>query len=69
MYIIQKVWLQLNFFEPFFPIPYQQGSYLFTTYRPVEQLKQLFIQSQGFDSDSVRAFFKLYKVSREVVYW
>lgn len=38
-----------------------QGSYLFTTYRPVEQLKQLFIQSQGFDSDSVRAFFKLYK--------
>lgn len=38
-----------------------QGSYLFTTYRPVEQLRQLLIQSQGFDSDSVHAFFKLYK--------
>lgn len=38
-----------------------QGSYLFTTYRPVEQLQQLLIQSQGFDSDSVHAFFKCYK--------
>ncbi|PFX30165.1 Nuclear pore complex protein Nup155 [Stylophora pistillata] len=27
----------------------------------VEQLRQLLIQSQGFDSDSVHAFFKLYK--------
>ena len=41
----------------------QQGSYLFTMYRPVEQLQQLLIQSQGFDSDSVHAFFKCYKVS------
>ena len=49
-------------------ISYQQGSYLFTTYRPVEQLQQLFIQSRGFDSDSVRAFFKLYKVSKKAIY-
>ncbi|KAM7443523.1 hypothetical protein ABFA07_007737 [Porites harrisoni] len=38
-----------------------QGSYLFTTYRPVEQLCQLLLHSQGFDSDAVQAFFKLHK--------
>ena len=43
---------------------YQQGSYLFTTYRPVEQLCQLLLHSQGFDSDAVQAFFKLHKVKK-----
>lgn len=38
-----------------------QGSYLFTTYRPVEQLRQLLLLSQGFDSDAVQSFFKLHK--------
>lgn len=38
-----------------------QGSYLFTTYRPVEQLRQLLLHSQGFDSEAVQAFFKLHK--------
>lgn len=38
-----------------------QGSYLFTTYRPVEQLRRLLLQSQGFDSEAVQAFFKLHK--------
>jgi len=55
----------LSFFLCLFICPYQQGSYLFTTYRPVEQLQQLLLQSQGYDSESVRAFFKLYKVSKK----
>lgn len=41
---------------------YQQGSYLFTTYRPVEQLRQLLLASQGFDSEAIQAFFRLRKV-------
>ena len=44
---------------------YPQGSYLFTTYRPVEQLRQLLLLSQGFDSDAVQSFFKLHKVREE----
>ncbi|XP_015777297.1 PREDICTED: nuclear pore complex protein Nup155-like [Acropora digitifera] len=38
-----------------------QGSYLFTTYRPVEQLRQLLLHSQGYDSEAVQAFFKLHR--------
>jgi len=38
-----------------------QGSYLFTTYRPVEQLRQLLLASQGFDSEAIQAFFRLHK--------
>ena len=41
---------------------FQQGSYLFTTYRPVEQLRQLLLHSQGYDSEAVQAFFKLHRV-------
>lgn len=33
-----------------------------SSYRPVEQLQQLLIVSQGFDSEAVQAFFKLHKV-------
>ena len=68
MSMFRRFGCDLTVFSFFMFIYYQQGSYLFTTYRPVEQLKQLFIQSQGFDSESVRAFFKLYKVSKKVVY-
>ncbi|XP_031566645.1 nuclear pore complex protein Nup155-like [Actinia tenebrosa] len=38
-----------------------KGSYLMSSYRPVEQLQQLLISSQGFDSEAVQAFFKLHK--------
>lgn len=34
-----------------------------SSYRPVEQLQQLLIVSQGFDSEAVQAFFKLHKVN------
>lgn len=47
---------------------FQQGSYLFTTYRPVEQLRQLLLHSQGYDSEAVQAFFKLHRVRISVNY-
>lgn len=33
-----------------------------SSYRPVEQLHQLLVYSQGFDSEAVQSFFKLHKV-------
>ena len=40
----------------------QQGSYLFTTIRPFEQLKQLLVQGSGPDTEGVHAFFRLLQV-------
>lgn len=39
-----------------------QGSYLFTTIRPFEHLRQLLVDSNGPDSETVQAFFRILQV-------
>ncbi|XP_050400754.1 nuclear pore complex protein Nup155 isoform X1 [Patella vulgata] len=41
-----------------------QGSHIFQKLRPVEQLQQLLIDSQGPDSEEVKGFFRLHRVEQ-----